>query len=292
VKEMQRSGLDKYLFNPDKDTTMNIIREYVKTLPSPSLPKLEDWTSNLDLLPKGFCYSSIVEYLVKRDIVVLDSKSSKENTLPLPTAAKPLVKGYNFFASGHVGEIMLNPSKTYIHFRTAVLASMRDTKYDVKLVLENKKGLVVQGNCKCPAGTGGKCNHIAALLFALVDYVNTMRNPDCCTNKPQTWHKPTRKNKKATHPQVVGKRKVQKHVYGRTEKRKRPLHDYSQFQPLKKIVKPDSSEVVKDLKNLSHKIGLEQVLMDTTSDSESDKETETNLSPEEIVIKKLQVYMC
>lgn len=270
---------------------MNIIKEYVKNLPAPPSPKLQDWTSNLDVLPEGFCYSSIVEYLIKRDITVLDSSGNKENTLPLPTAAKPLVKGYNFFASGNVGEIKLNPSKSYIHIRTSVLASMRDQKYDVKVVLESAKGLVVQAECglKCPAGAGGKCNHVAALLFALVDYVNTMRNPDCCTNKPQTWHKPTRKYKKATQPQVVGKRKVKKHIYGRTVKRKRPLDDYDNFQPLKNITKPELSKVKEDLKNLTHKIGIEQVLMTTTSDSESDTETETNLSPEEIVVKKLQV---
>lgn len=114
-------------------------------------------------------------------MIIITAKGIPSKTLPLPTAEKPLVKGHNFFASGNVGEILVNLAEKFTHIRTTVLASMRNTKYDVKVVLDNKTGLVVQASCKCPAGSGGKCNHVAALLFALVDYIQTMRNPDSCT---------------------------------------------------------------------------------------------------------------
>ena len=46
----------------------------------------------------------------------------------LPTADKPLVKGHNFFASGHIGEVLLNRATDgTVHVRFGVLASMCDT---------------------------------------------------------------------------------------------------------------------------------------------------------------------
>ena len=95
---------------------------------------------------------------------------------------------------------------------------MRDTRYDVKRVIDGESSLIHHASCQCPAGAGGKCNHVAAVLFVMLDYVTVMRNPDCCTNKAQVWHRP----KRATKPLVVGKRKVEKHLFSRTVTRKRP----------------------------------------------------------------------
>lgn len=224
-------------------------------------------------------------------MIIITAKGIPSKTLPLPTAEKPLVKGHNFFASGNVGEILVNLAEKFTHIRTTVLASMRNTKYDVKVVLDNKTGLVVQASCKCPAGSGGKCNHVAALLFALVDYIQTMRNPDSCTSKPQVWNKPTRKNKKSTHPQVVGQRKVQKHIFGRAIQRKRPLEDYQQFIPLKQVKLPNIQDVINDLQEVGHNTGLFQIYDHTSTESEMSDEDDgqENLKPEEVVVRKLQV---
>ena len=213
--------------------------------------------------------------------------------VPLPTADKPLVKGYNFFASGHVGEILVNDDNGIVHVRTTVLASMRETRYDVSCVLQEVTGLFINAACKCPAGAAGKCNHVAALLFAMMDFVKTMRVPESCTSHPQTWHRPQRKTKHATRPAVVGKRKVKKHIYGQEKKRKGPLSDYADFCPLVEVVQPNHAALMRDLKELNanhHIIGLFQV-MDSSTDTASSDEDEgnENATPEEVVVSRLQV---
>ena len=61
----------------------------------------------------------------------------------LPTTDKPLVKGHNFLASGNVGEVLLNRTSCgAVHVRCGVLASMRDTRYNVKCILDGESGLV------------------------------------------------------------------------------------------------------------------------------------------------------
>ena len=174
------------MYDPDKSTTLRLLQEHVKSLPSVATPPLEKWTDCLDGTPRTFSYQTIVEYLVKREVTILQvSTINPSVTVPLPVADKPLVKGYNFFASGHVGEILVNSCDGVFHMRTTVLASMREERYDVTCAVDEKTGLIIMARCKCVSGQLGKCNHVAGLLFAILDYVVTMQNPDSCTNKPQ-----------------------------------------------------------------------------------------------------------
>ena len=131
----------------------------------------------------------------------------------------------------------------------------------------------------------------------MLDYVMTMQNPDSCTNRPQVWHQPkSRKRKRATRPTVIGKRKVAKHVYGRVTNRKGPLEDYSQYQAISNVVKPDSTNLKAALKVLSgkHDTGLLQVLDSSTDSALSDElqdELQENLTPEEVVVQRMQVIL-
>ena len=154
--------------DPDRETTLHILQDHVTSLRSVAPPAINNWTDYLDCIPQKYCYLSVVEYLIKRTVAVLDSVG---NILPvplaLPVADKPLVKGFNFFASGNVGEILVNDNGLVIHIRTGVLASMREVRYDVKCAIDNQTGLVVLASCECPAGAGGKCNHVSSVLFAL-----------------------------------------------------------------------------------------------------------------------------
>ena len=46
---------------------------------------------------------------MKKKVRILQvSEFNQQVPFPLPIADKPLVKGYNIFASGHVGEILVN----------------------------------------------------------------------------------------------------------------------------------------------------------------------------------------
>ena len=86
-----------------------------------------------------------------------------------------------FFRSGHVQAIEFNEMSEYptlCYVRATVLPSMRmDRVYTVRLCCRYDQGnssyvpTVHVANCVCPAGLAGSCNHVAALLYALEDFV-------------------------------------------------------------------------------------------------------------------------
>lgn len=53
------------------------------------------------------------------------------------------------------------------------------------------------------AGVAGKWNHVAAVLFALVEYEEHEKKV-LCTDKPQQWNLPCRKSKQSTKPVNTG----------------------------------------------------------------------------------------
>ena len=289
--------MSKFVFDPDRETAMRILQEHLGNRKNIAEPQVADWTETMDVVPLRYSYRSIVEYLLKRQVAIINASGEALGVpVMLPTADKPLMKGHNFFASGNVGEVLLNRSSCgAVHVRCGVLASMRDTRYNVKCILDGESGLVHSASCQCPAGAGGKCNHVAALLFAMLDFVTEMRNPDCCTNKTQVWHRPKRATKRATRPLVVGKRKVCKHLFARTVVRKRPLEDYKDYRPIDKVVAPDTERLINDIKELEmehHSMGLRQILddsTDTASSDEGDSSEVISFTPDEIVLQRLQV---
>ena len=160
----------------------------------------------MTVIPENFCYTHIYEYLVKRTITIL-TKSKESDTeeadleFELPIAEKPLRKVYNL--SGHVKEIMLCPVTNITHVKASVMASMKGKTYVLSITLEKDSSLILAATCQCVAGAGGKCNHVAGVLFALLDYRESMRNKSC-TEKPQEWHLPSRKSKQSSKPVKTG----------------------------------------------------------------------------------------
>ena len=67
VKELQSNGMSKSVFDPDRDTTMQIIQEHMQKNKTIAEPHIADWTPSLDW------YLSIVEYLIKR-LYIIDAK--------------------------------------------------------------------------------------------------------------------------------------------------------------------------------------------------------------------------
>jgi len=202
--------MSRYVIDPDGEVINNIAEKLLQKNEEIPLPLLDRWTNNLTEIPEKFSYLAIYEYLIKRRIKVISSMhESDENasvsTIPLPTAEKPLRKGYNFFASGHVDDVKLNPLENITHIRATVLSSMKESKYKTNLVLDNTYGLVLTAKCECVAGKGGKCNHIAALLFYCIDFQHHMKSQSPSkTEKLQQWHQPSRKAKKNTKATRTG----------------------------------------------------------------------------------------
>ena len=97
----------------------------------------------MTVIPENFCYTHIYEYLVKRTITILTKSKESDSEeadleFELPIAEKPLRKGYNFYGSGHVKEIMLCPVTNITHVKASVMASMKDKIYVVSVTLEKR----------------------------------------------------------------------------------------------------------------------------------------------------------
>ena len=99
------------------------------------------------------------------------SSSGRGSHSDVFSSFKGVDKGYKFFKDGHVQKIELVTQENFSFVRCNVLPSMKkDAIYRCKLCLR-PDGMVNLALCTCTAGLGGVCNHIAALLYALEEYV-------------------------------------------------------------------------------------------------------------------------
>lgn len=137
---------------------------------------------------------------------------------------KPLVKGFNFFKSGHVlyiGNLHEN-GKHYI--KSQVLPSMKKDKVYTCFLVMTSFGSILKAHCKCPAGIDGRCNHVASTLFALEQHFKNGQktssdSEESCTSKPCKWNIP-RKHKGSVKP--ISEMSFVKHDYAKEKKTKKP----------------------------------------------------------------------
>ncbi len=203
MKELQQSGYARHIVDPDENLTYSIVQAYVSEhLPTVPTPLIANWSKSPGIVPRGFSYTSMYEYLLKREITILARDGVEIDRLPLPVADKPLVKGFNFYGSGHVGDMKFNVTGNICHAWGHVTASMKQQRYLTKVALD-ASGIIMTASCECPAGQGGKCNHVAAVLFWILDHKD-LQAPQSCTEQPQAWHQPSSAAKKKIKPTKIG----------------------------------------------------------------------------------------
>ena len=60
------------------------------------------------------------------------------------------------------------------------------------LLARSRATFLLGAQCDCKAGTGGRCRHVAALLYNIVDYVGLglaiIPEDKTCTDTPQQWN--------------------------------------------------------------------------------------------------------
>ena len=108
------------------------------------------------------------------------------------TTAKPLKNSRKYVDSGFVHDMM--DTKTEEHFLKAhVWPSMRnELPHNVLTILSVSSGAVIHASCDpCKVSALGRCSHVVAVLFSLLDHVNeqgpTISTP--CTSKECSWNK-------------------------------------------------------------------------------------------------------
>ena len=145
--------------------------------------------------PTNFNYGHIhhhivesVEFLKQDKDYNTDSDSDNEH-LDLHTA-KPIVKGKLFYSSGHVKMMKAYSDGQFYFLKAKVMASYQiKVSYDVSTILSSESGFVKDASCTCKASAMGRCNHIAGLLFALLDFTNKSENDTSCTSQTCQWNK-------------------------------------------------------------------------------------------------------
>ena len=100
-------------------------------------------------------------------------QEGKENVSDYSTS-KPLRRGKTYFDSGHVKNMAdaLTVQESYYFAKATVLASYKiEKQYPVNVMLHSKTGDVLDAKCQCKASAVSLCSHVAALLYALLDFV-------------------------------------------------------------------------------------------------------------------------
>ena len=135
------------------------------------------------------------------------------------STAKPLVKLFNFFKSGHVLRVKCRESNGKFYVKSQVLPSMKKTVLYNCYIVFNKCGSVITAYDGCPAGIDGRCNHVTSTLFALEEIfkqsntpVNPLTSAISCASKPCVWNVP-RKRKIDNLP--IAQVKFRKHQHGK-----------------------------------------------------------------------------
>ena len=112
-------------------------------------------------------------------------------------------KGFKLFREGHVQKIYASISTKFnrVNVKATCLPEMKkDRAYSLLMALDRATANVCSAQCSCPAGKGpcGSCKHLAALCFALEDFVKMRsvvleKGEDACTSLMQKWNQPRKK---------------------------------------------------------------------------------------------------
>ena len=171
---------------------------------------------------EGHIYHHIVESVQNVDINLqydcnsdseVDDGNNENDAKDLHTS-KPLRKGKTYFTSGHVNSIKDQRSQDFYFIKCKVMSSYKPTmSYDVTCTMSNVTGFIKDSSCHCKASAMGRCNHVTALLFAILDYIAKHGpGPTACTSTQQTWNmgRKKKKNPQALHKAVYNSYKRRK----------------------------------------------------------------------------------
>jgi hypothetical protein len=179
IKDYKNNGLDsKYLRDPDGG--INLLKKKAElgvlenTEPVASTFPKEGFKCDISNIPK-LTFGTIWRFMI-------ESVECKEQL----STVKPLVKGYNFFKSGHVLFISHLSEKGKHYVKSNVLPSMKMQSVYTCCIVLTSVGNVLRATCGCPTGVDGRCNHIAATLFSLEEYCKSRdkQETESCTSKP------------------------------------------------------------------------------------------------------------
>ena len=200
------------------------------------------WTSSLQTVP-DVTFPSIYQHFMEKSLVgaarstISTDTDTDTSDSDVFSSFKGIDKGYNFFRSGHVQKLELAEGEGCAFVRCNVLPSMKKCDpYRTKVCLR-PNGMVKAAICMCTAGLAGCCNHVAALLYALEEFVRfglKSEDPLSPTSRLCQWNRP--RSRKVV-PQRVADIRLRKASFG-TKRPSLRRAEYNVIPPNKRILDP------------------------------------------------------
>jgi len=112
---------------------------------------------------------------------------------------KPMKNGRKYVDSGFVHDVMDTQNADHYFVRAHVWPSMRtELPHNVVVIISVNSGAVLHASCEpCRASSLGRCSHVVAVLFYVLDYVQkhgtVLTKP--CTSQECSWNKGKKRNK-------------------------------------------------------------------------------------------------
>ena len=233
----------------------------------------DGWTLSLEQMPE-FKHCYIFAHLA--------GEITKDSTKFRRGAFKSKREGYALFKAGHVQKVQFNATshQHVCFFESKVKASMTKNKlYRTRVSLRKETAGVRSGYCNCKAGATGRCKHVGALLFMILDFVESELDqipPDTtCTERPQQWHKPRSTACADNEAILLSNLLVIKHSYeadkkyDRSIKRAQRKADKQSFEAApsfsRNVTKTQNERLCKDLETTRGKRPMIIDLLKTTS---------------------------
>jgi len=139
-------------------TTITSVPVASSTKTSTSASPAKDWGKSITSLP----------IFGLKEIEIHRKKSGKT---PETAIIKTLNRGRRFKEERYISadSIFCKESTDRLLFKCVCKASMKKEMRNVNVEIDKLSGDVICGQCTCPAGQSGYCNHVMALLFEIAD---------------------------------------------------------------------------------------------------------------------------
>lgn len=174
----------------DKATKQQSVGSNITVPCSSSSPSWSKIGEDMRQLP-NFTIQNIIQYFIyQKEIDGLERQDWKSLNN----------HGYKLFKEGHIQQVHVS-SSSKVAVKAICLPEMKkDRTYSLQLSIDKSTVNICAAECSCPAGKGpiGSCKHLAALCFAIEDFVK-MRNialeqgEESCTSFLQRWNQPQKR---------------------------------------------------------------------------------------------------
>ncbi|XP_044597562.1 uncharacterized protein LOC123274130 isoform X1 [Cotesia glomerata] len=175
-----------------------------------------------DKVPKNFTYGSMYHYLVTScidddydDSDIENCGSNNQSSKVDYSTSKPLKRGKLYVESGHVFEILegVTPDQMFC-MKCKIQASYKAKEiHQVSVMINPSTARIIHGTCDCKTSSMGRCSHVAALLYVLLNYLDDCDEDNVpCTSKVCSWNQGRKRKEphKADEQQYTNKNDMSK----------------------------------------------------------------------------------